>query len=142
MPAGSESDEVASGPGQGGIVFSADEMAIVVYEAIRGYNHVIGDPWLDPPWPGALPFHRGAAYNGVLAVLAGKDPRQLHEAWCAYYAAAGWEHGPAKDAWATPRPTHPSLVSWDKLPPAEQVKYELFAGVVLAMTRIGTGDEN
>jgi hypothetical protein len=117
-------------------VFSADEIAVVVYEAVRGYNHVIGDPWLDPPWPGALPFHRGATLNGVHAVMDGKTPRQLHESWYAYYAAAGWVHGPVKDAWAA-SPTHPSLVKWDVLPLIEQQKYELFRDVVLAMARIG-----
>lgn len=120
----------------GGTVFSADEIAVIVYEAVRGYNHVIGDPWLDPPWPGALPFHRGATISGVQAALAGKLPLQLHENWCAYYAAAGWTYGPAKDAWAVP-PTHPSLVMWDNLPRAEQLKYEMFRDLTLSMARIG-----
>jgi hypothetical protein len=119
-------------------VFSADEIAVIVYEAVRGYNHVIGDPWLDPPWPGALPFHRGVTLNGVYAVLEGKSAEQLHENWCAYYARAGWEHGDVKDAWALPRPTHPGLVDWDKLSLVEQLKYEMFRDLVLSMTRLGS----
>jgi hypothetical protein len=122
----------------GGGVFSPDEIAVVVYETIRGYNHVIGDPWLDPPWPGALTFHRGATLNGVYAVMEGKTPRELHEAWYAYYARDGWVHGPVKDGWAMPRPTHPSLLPWEKLPLAEQLKYELFRDTVLSMTRLGS----
>lgn len=117
-------------------MFSADEIAVVVYEAIRGYNQVIGDPWLDPPWSGAMMFHRGATINGVHAVMDGKDPRGLHEAWYEYYTRDGWVRGDVKDGWALPRPTHPSLVTWDELPPVEQLKYVLFRDVVLSMARL------
>jgi hypothetical protein len=116
--------------------FSDAEIAVVVYEAIRGYNHVIGDPWLDPPWPGTTFFHRDVTISGVRAALGGKSPVQLHENWCRHYAAADWEYGLVKDAAARP-PTHPSLVPWDELPPVEQFKYVVFRDTALSVARFG-----
>jgi hypothetical protein len=116
-------------------MFSVDEIAIVVYEAIRGYNHAIGDPWLDPPWPGANHFHRGVTVSGVSAVRQGASPQELHENWFLFYSTAGWVHGKVKNPVARP-PTHPSLLTWDDLPVIEQQKYELFRDVVLSMSRI------
>jgi hypothetical protein len=118
--------------------FSDTEIAVVVYETIRGYNHVIGDPWLDPPWPGASFFHRDVTVSGVRAAAAGKSPSELHENWHQYYTAAGWAYGPAKDAAARP-PTHPSLVLWGELSRVEQLKYVLFRDVVLSMSRFRLG---
>lgn len=117
-------------------VFTPEQIAVVVYEAVRGYNHVIGDPWLDPPWPGAPAFHRNVTISGVRVAVAGKSPPQLHENWHQYYTAAGWVYGPVKDAAARP-PTHPGLVGWGELPRAEQFKYVMFRDVALSMFRFG-----
>jgi hypothetical protein len=117
-----------------GPVLTDEEAAVVAYEANRGYNHVIGDPWLDPPWPGLPQWYREAVIDGVRAVRAGLDPQQLHEHWCAYYRRLGWVHGPVKDADASP-PTHPCLVPYEALPAAHQRKNILFREFVLAMSR-------
>jgi hypothetical protein len=118
-------------------VFTEAQIAVVVYAAVNGYNHVIGDPWVDPPWPGAPSFHRYVTVSGVRAVLSGATPRELHDNWYDCYLRAGWVHGEVKDAAAVP-PTHPDLVWWKDLPERERQKYELFRDIVLAMARLGS----
>lgn len=106
----------------------------MAYELHRGYNHVIGDPWVDPPWPGLPPWHREALIDGVRAARRGLSPRQMHENWRVFFARRGWVHGLVKDAGADP-PTHPDLTDWDDLPPAEQLKDVLFTGIVRLLAR-------
>ena len=118
-------------------MFSVDEIAAVAYHAHRGYNHVIGDPWIDPQWAALPEWHKEAVRDGVRAALAGLDPRQMHENWCAYYRERGWVYGPDKDPAADP-PTHPCLVDYDDLPPEHQLKDTLFREFVLMLARTGT----
>ena len=117
-------------------MFSDTEIAIMAYELNRGYNHAIGDPWADPPWPGIPQWYREAVTDGVRAVRAGMTCRQLHENWCRYYRRLGWVHGPVKDAMASP-PTHPCLVSYEDLKPDQRKKTVIFRDVVRTLARIG-----
>ena len=115
-------------------MFSDDEIAVMAYELNRGYNHVIGDPWIDPGWTGLPLWYREAVRDGVRAVRAGMTSRQLHENWCRYYRGKGWAYGPVKDPGADP-PTHPCLVDYDDLPPKHRRKSALFRDTVLMLLR-------
>lgn len=117
-------------------MLKAEAMAEVAYEANRAYNDTIGNPWIDPPWAGLEPWYRAAIIDGVEGVLAGQLPPQLHSRWCAYYIQLGWTYGPVKDLEAK---THPNLVSWDKLPPEQQLKDVLFREHILMLARVGVG---
>jgi hypothetical protein len=114
-------------------LFTDAQIAEMAYELHRGYNHVIDDPWVDPPWPGLPRWHQEAVIDGVRAARQGKNPREMHENWCGYYTRRGWKFGPAKDPAAR---THPDLVSWEDLEPPEQLKNVLFTGIVRFLLRI------
>lgn len=116
-------------------MFSDGEIAMMAYELNRGYNHVIGDPWTDPPWSGIPQWYRDALCDGVRAVRSGMTRRQLHENWCWYYRALGWVWGPSKDAMADP-PTHPCLVRYEDLSPEQRRKTAIFRDAVLMLLRI------
>lgn len=112
----------------------ADEaISAIAYEAQRAYNDVIRNPWVDPPWTAIEQWYRRAYVHGVQGVLAGLTPRQLHERWHAYYTRLGWHYGTVRDPAAK---THPNLVDWDLLPPAQQAKDVLFREHVLMLDRI------
>lgn len=112
---------------------SDDQIAVIAYHAHRGYNHVIGDPWIDPPWPGLPQWHKDAIRDGVRAARAGLTPRQMHENWLAHYEALGWKHGPVKDA---DEKTHPLLVPYDDVPPEHRAKNVLFREIVQLLARL------
>jgi hypothetical protein len=117
-------------------LFTDDEVAVVAYEAGRGYDHVIGDPWVDPPWPGLPQWYRDTVISAVRAVRRrGLSARELHEYWRSQYRQLGWVHGEVKDEHASP-PTHPCLVPYDQLPRKHQVKDALFRDTVLMVLRL------
>jgi hypothetical protein len=117
-------------------VFTDEQIAIVAYAAANnGYNHAIGDPWVDPVWTGLPPWHREAVIDGVRMARAGLSARELHGNWFGYYTRLGWVHGEVKNPDGDP-PTHPCLLPWDELPAEMRVKDILFREFVAAMTRV------
>ncbi len=94
------------------------------HEINRAYCLAIGDT-SQPTWDDAPEWQRSSAHNGVRGALAGNTPEQSHEGWSLEKVTAGWVHGPVKDPDATP-PTHPCLVPYAELPPAQRVKDHLF----------------
>lgn len=110
--------------------FSDVDIARVCHEANRAIQIATSDPAVSPHWDEAPAWQRESAIDGVEKALAGATPGQLHEAWCEYKRADGWEFGPVKDEQAK---THPCLVSYAALPPAQRAKDTVFSAIVNAL---------
>lgn len=115
-------------------MFSDEEIAVMTHGLNTHYNHVIGDPWVDPPWPGLRPWRQEAIRNGVRAVRSGMTRRELHENWCRVYRDLGWSWGPVRDMYLK---LHPCMTDYADLPLDQRRKDELFQASVLMLTRIG-----
>lgn len=85
------------------------------------------------PWSDAPEWQRESAIKGVSGALAGNTPEQQHEAWTQHKVAEGWVFGPEKDA---ERKTHPCLVPYAQLPPAQQVKDRVYIDTVRAVAAL------
>lgn len=111
---------------------SPEKIARVAHEANRGYQTVVPDVTIPvaPPWdllPGEM---RKSIIEGVQGILDGKTPEESHQSWCDFKTAHGWTYGPQKDEQAK---THPCLVPYEDLDPANQVKDHLFSAIVKAL---------
>jgi hypothetical protein len=106
-----------------------DGIARVCHEANRAYCQALGDH-TQVPWDDAPEWQRDSARVGVLKAIEGATSEQLHESWMAQKVADGWTHGAVKDADAK---THPCMVSYHELPPAQRRKDALFGAVVAAL---------
>ncbi len=109
---------------------SVEQIARVCHEANRAWCAASGDP-SQVEWEDAPDWQRDSAIEGVQAALAGATSEELHESWCAFKRADGWSHGAVKDAGAR---THPCLVPYAELPPAQQAKDALFGAIVRALS--------
>ncbi|MET8818443.1 RyR domain-containing protein [Streptomyces rochei] len=108
-----------------------EAIARVCHDANRAWQIVTGDPAPSPPWDEAPQWQRDSAVDGVRHALNGASPEQMHQAWCDFKAAAGWTYGPVKDAAAR---THPCLVPYAELDPAQHRKDDLFVAIVRALS--------
>lgn len=106
------------------------QIARACHEANRAYCFAIGDS-SQVPWDEAPVWQLDSACRGVLGVLCNGDtPERSHASWMREKAAAGWTHGPVKDA---EKRTHPCMLPYDQLPPEQQRKDALFHAVCSAM---------
>lgn len=105
--------------------------AQAAHEANRAYCLAIGDT-SQVAWPVAPEWQRESARKGVKGALAGNTPEQSHESWLAEKVATGWVYGPVKDPQAK---THPCMVPYGQLPPAQRAKDTLFLAVVRAVAK-------
>ena len=98
------------------------------HEANRAYCLAMGDTSL-LPWEESPSWQRESVIDGVKKALS--DPlltsAQSHENWLAYKRREAWVYGPVKVA---ERKTHPCLLPYDELPPAQRAKDAIFLGVV------------
>jgi hypothetical protein len=60
------------------------------------------------------------------------DPRDSHDCWMSHKLRAGWRYGPVKDVEAK---THPCLLPYNELSPAQRVKDDVFSAVVAGFRR-------
>lgn len=106
-------------------------IAQVCYEVNRAYCAALGD-LSHPEWEDAAEWQRESVYNGVLLHMGDPHagPEASHIAWCAEKIKAGWVYGPVKDADAK---THPCLIPFAELSPAQQAKDFIFRAVVHAL---------
>jgi hypothetical protein len=106
-------------------------VAKVTHEVNRAYCQALGDD-SQASWESAPTWQRDSAIAGVRAVLDGSanTPEEQHERWAAHKLADGWVYGEIKDADAK---THPCLVAYSDLPPAQRAKGFLFRAVVEAL---------
>lgn len=114
-----------------------EEMARVAHEVNRVYSLSLGDSSHDH-WEFAPAWQRDSCVAGVEAILANPNttPEQSHENWLEFKEAEGWKLGQVKDAALK---LHPSMVPYDRLPPAERLKDQLFRVVVLSMMEVADG---
>ena len=107
-----------------------EHIARIVHEANRAYCESIGD-YSQAPWEHAEAWQKDAARIGVQFHLNFPDssPRESHELWWACKLADGWTYGEQKDP---EKKTHPCMVPYEELPPAQQFKDKLFATIVAA----------
>lgn len=112
-------------------------LARIAHEANLAYCQRIGDD-TQRPWDQAPQWQKDSALLGVDAVMAGKNPEELHAEWSKVKVAEGWVYGPVKDPAAK---THPCLVPYADLPAPQRVKDFLFRAVIRAAYRANAGDQ-
>ncbi len=108
------------------IVTATGVAARTAHEANRAYCISIGD-LSQPSWDAAPDWQKTSAYNGVEGVMKGNTPEQSHESWLEEKRRTGWVYGVMKDPDAK---THPCMVPYADLLPAQRVKDEIYVGVV------------
>lgn len=110
---------------------TSNDIAKVAHEVNRAYCTAIGDN-TQKPYEDAPDWQKESAIKGVDFKLANPDatPEMMHKSWLAEKAAAGWTHGPIKDA---DRKQHPCFMEYEHLPVAQRVKDYLFASVVTSL---------
>lgn len=75
-----------------------------------------------------------AAVNGVAEarrIDGWPTPREHHNRWVDFLKSRGWTLGERDYNGGK---THPALVYWDELPPADRDKARVFLGIVMNMT--------
>lgn len=105
-----------------------EDCARFAHEVNRAYCTLMGDH-SQQPWDEAPDWQRDSARNGVMAVIEGLGPEELHERWAKQKIAEGWHYGETKDPEAK---THPCLLPYPDLPPKQRIKDELFSVAVRA----------
>lgn len=102
-------------------------IAAICHEAIRGLQ--IAQDSLNPsdPWTAAPAWQKTMTIEGVQRARRIVTPRDHHEAWREVMMMDGWTWGPQQD-WE--RKTHPNMLPYGDLPPAERDKDELFLLIV------------
>lgn len=108
--------------------------AKVAYEVNRAYCESIGDN-TQPAWEDAPAWQKQSAVEGVKFHLARPDasPSASHMNWLIHKEREGWVWGPDKDP---DKKTHPCMVLFEELPPAQRTKDYLFRAVVHAVLLI------
>lgn len=107
------------------------DIASICHETNRAYCQTIGD-FSQPEWKYAPDWQQKSALQGVQFKLdnpLAADCHQ-HESWMRDKLAAGWTHGPVKDANAK---KHPCLVPYDQLPAEQRAKDALFGAIVTSL---------
>ena len=116
-----------------------EAIARVCHEANMALQFNQEDEAPSLPWNCESEHIRASAMEGVRRALfliglgfAGPDTaaRIHHENWVILKEEAGWEYGETKDPEARPKPTHPCMVPWGKLPREQKLKSRLFLAVV------------
>lgn len=110
---------------------SVSGIARVCHEVNRAYCASIGDD-SQKPWEEAPDWQRASAISGVEFHRANPNsvPSDSHENWRREKLAAGWKHGPVKDA---EKREHPCMVPYSDLPREQRTKDFLFLAVVRAL---------
>jgi RyR domain. len=131
------SDDPRRDGGGGGSVTTQQEsrmdtttLAAICHEANRALCRAIGDH-SQPEWADAPDWQRYSAVAGVKAHLREPlTPEESHGLWMGHKTNDGWVYGPIKDPVAK---THPCMVPYNQLPPAQRAKDHLFAAIVAAL---------
>jgi hypothetical protein len=107
------------------------DIAKVTYEANRAYAQTLGDNSF-APWDEAPDWQKETNIKGVefRRNNPGCGALEMHQSWMEVKVAEGWVYGETKNP-ATKE--HPCLVAYEKLPPEQQAKDRIFAGIVDAL---------
>lgn len=115
-------------------------IAAACYQALFACAAGLGESI--PPWTDANDETRSNVYHAIM-FYESFDCRNLctfdelcqatHIAWREKKKREGWRHGLTLDP---QNKEHPGLTSFDQLPPAQRLKYSVFARTYLALRRI------
>ena len=110
-------------------------VAAAAHMANRAYCLGIGDT-SQPLWVDAPQWQKDSAILGVQAVLdnPAQTPELSHQGWLAQKIADGWVYGEVK---SPEDKTHPCMVPYAELPPAQRAKDDVFLATVRTMLAFG-----
>jgi hypothetical protein len=110
-----------------------DQMARVCHEANRAYCRTLGDD-SQPSWDDAPDWQKISAIDGIAFRIAnpGATAESMHSNWVETKLKDGWAYGAKKDP---EKKTHPCMLPYSDLPPAQRVKDELFSAIVDVMNK-------
>jgi hypothetical protein len=112
-------------------------LARLIYEATRVEAEWSGRPIVPETWDQRGEEFRQQFVSVVAEYIESErlpTPRQAHDSWVRSYLEMGWRHGEKRDPVAK---THPDLVPFDELPPAERDKDAIFLAFVWLAKEIG-----
>ncbi len=113
------------------------EVARVCHEVNREYSKSIGDP-VKPSWEDCPEDQRVSCIKGVEFHLSSPtNPGDSHAAWLSHKIQTGWRYGEKFDQI---QQTHPNLVVFERLTPAQQAKDFIFVAIIRQMEQL-TGIE-
>lgn len=108
-------------------MFTLEQIAKAAHEVNRAYCQALGDN-SQPAWEDAPEWQRSSARMGAdLHSMGDFGPEASHISWMQQKLDEGWRYGPVKDPVAR---THPCMVPFAELPPAQQAKDYIFRAVV------------
>jgi hypothetical protein len=108
-----------------------ETLARIVHEVNRAYCESQGDK-SQKEWKFAPSWQKDSARQGVILHLTtDSGPEASHESWMEQKVKDGWMYGPEKDEKLK---THPCMVPFKELPPAQQAKDYIFRAVIHAIT--------
>lgn len=122
-------------------VISAEERKENIVRQIAEMSHWANKAWChmngdssQPDWEGTPDWQRESAINGVKFHLDNPHagPEDSHESWYREKLEAGWKYGPVKDP---EKKEHPCMVAHKELDPTQQLKDNIYAGVVKGMLK-------
>lgn len=110
------------------MIFTIEDIAGICHEANRQLCFAQGDI-SQVKWSHAPRWQRNSAMNGVCFKIDNPSAPQSasHDNWMKVKVEDGWVYGEKKDE---VKKTHPCLVPFDQLPPAQQAKDHLFCAIV------------
>lgn len=104
-----------------------EDVARLAHNVNKAYCESIGD-MSQVAWEDAPEWQKKSARDGVMFHINNNvTPEQSHENWMKARLEDGWVYGEVKDQ---EKKTHPCLVPYAELPPAQRTKDYLFKGVV------------
>ena len=105
-----------------------ETLAETVHEANRALCESDGDT-SQTPWAQTSEDNKQTSREGVTRILSNPllSAADIHQEWVDGKKAKGWKHGDKKCDKAK---THPSMVTYDKLPQIEKHKDQMFREVV------------
>jgi hypothetical protein len=106
------------------------DIAKIAHEASRAYSTTINE--FKSSWEDLTDEQRASIVAGVEFVAANPrvSPRKIHAEWVKNKRAAGWRRSKVLDL---DKKKSPNLIAFTKLDRTQQVKDELFLGVVKAL---------
>lgn len=112
-----------------------EDLAFICHNVNRALCESHGD-FTQKVWSAATAAHRESCRAGVRFLLQNPFalPSDQHDNWIACKRADGWVYGKKKDEKAK---THPCMVPYNELPPAQRMKDHLFGAVVRAAVNTG-----
>ncbi len=109
-----------------------EQIAKACHNANRVLQAMLSEP-VSASWEESSDHIRASAVDGVIAAINDPDrgPGGSHVGWLKFKEADGWVYGEVKDEVAK---THPCMVPYEQLPPAQKAKDEMFLAIVRSLS--------